>query len=60
MPKKFILVAVFLFSVPSAAILIWVMVELIQKSLLALWLGIPLLVSFYGIFVPIRFWNSDE
>ena len=60
MPKKLILAGVFLFSVPSAAVLIWAMVELIPKSLHALWLGVPLLVSFYGIFVPIRFWSSDE
>ena len=60
MPKKSILAGVFLISLPSAALLMWAMIELIPKSLQALWLGFPLLVSFYGIFGPIRFWNSEE
>lgn len=42
MPKKLILAEVFLFFVLFAAELMWAMVELIQKSLHALWLGIKL------------------
>lgn len=60
MPKKPILAGVFLFSVLSAAVIIWAMVELIPKNLQALWLGLPLLIFLFGILVPIRFWNSDE
>ena len=60
MPKNLVLAGVFLFSVPSAAVLFWAMVELIPKSLQALWLRFSMLVFVYGIFVPIRFWISNE
>ncbi len=60
MLKKLIFASVFLFSVPSVAVLTWAMVKLIPKSMLALLLGIPWLVFIFGILVPIRFWISDE